>query len=930
VLEEFSYEDFAQPEITRLTEMRLGALEDRIDADLRTGQSRGLVGELEVLVRDNPYRERLAGQLMLALYRVGSHGQALRAFERYRRTIGEEVGIEPSPELCRLEEQILLHDPRLRGPAEIGEADERLPNPFKGLRAFRESDAERFFGRDRLVAETARCLRRERLVALVGPSGSGKSSVVRAGLIPALRRGAVPGSDDWLIAEMVPGSRPFDELEVALSRSTPEPPGGLSEQLQDGRTGVLRAGLRLLPDNESHLLIVIDQFEELFTLVEDEETRTRFVDGLEAAVRDTHRRISLVITLRADFYEHTFRYPEFGSRLGAGVVNVVPMLPDELEEAAVAPARCSDAFLEPALLATLVTDVVGRPGALPLFQYTLTELFDRRVNGFLTLDSYQAIGGIAGGLTNRAEEVFGSLDVSEQEAARQLLLRMVTIAEGDEWVRRRVAASEVLALPGDVVDLHSVVDEFSRNRLLTLDRDRVSGAPTLEVAHEALLSGWGRLRSWIHDAKADLRKRATLLAAVDEWEGVADDTGYLLTGARLDAHEAWARSTDIALTPRETAFLQRSIDVRDRVVDEERDRELREARLARRASVRLWGLAAAVAVLFLSGVISSDPPKVGMIYEGRGDQGLNDLTALGLEEANRIRDIDTAVVVPFADSGEDLTKLCQTGHELVILAGLFVLPESDASPACADTLIVGMDFPPPGVIPELDQLLDQLDLVSAVFATEESAYLAGSAAALTTDTGVVGFVGGMRIPPVDLPRAGFEAGARAIDPDIEIVSVYLSVDSEVEAFADEARAQRATELVIESGADVVFHATVGGAGGVLRAVREASVSTGVHRWYVGAGVDDYVSAPRAERPHVLTSVIQRADTVVLDVIDDYLAGTLAPGVRVYDLSNGGVDLSESSGQLDDLADQLNVIRADIAAGRISVPTEVGPATLAIP
>ena len=271
------YDDFAQTEITRLEELRLAALEDAIEADLRRGLSGELVGELEALHRENPLRERPVGQLMLALYRSGRSADALRTFERFRRGVGEELGIDPSPELCRLEEQILLHDSRLqpRRPTAVARGTtHELVNPFKGLRPFQEDDAGDFFGRDRLVSEVVRHVAAgENLVSLVGPSGSGKSSAVRAGLIPVLRKGAIPGSDQWRFAHMLPGSDPFIELEAALLRSSIDAPDSLTEQLRADDSGLLRAALRLLPDEESRLVLVIDQFEELLTLVADQTVR---------------------------------------------------------------------------------------------------------------------------------------------------------------------------------------------------------------------------------------------------------------------------------------------------------------------------------------------------------------------------------------------------------------------------------------------------------------------------------------------------------------------------------------------------------------------------------------------------------------------------------------------------------------------------------
>jgi hypothetical protein len=229
---------------------------------------------------------------MQALYRCGRQADALRLFQVHRRTIGETLGIEPSPELCRVEEQVLLHDLRLAPVKSAAQAaTSEMRNPFKGLQAFSESDVATFYGQDRLITHILRRLRSgASLLTLVGASGSGKSSVLRAGMIPAIRNGAAGDADNWLIAQMVPGARPFHEVEAALLRSTLDSPDSLAELLDHERDGIQRAAVRMLPNESSRLMLVIDQFEELFTLVDSADERDRFIRNLEVAIEDPQGR----------------------------------------------------------------------------------------------------------------------------------------------------------------------------------------------------------------------------------------------------------------------------------------------------------------------------------------------------------------------------------------------------------------------------------------------------------------------------------------------------------------------------------------------------------------------------------------------------------------------------------------------------------------
>ena len=317
-----------------------------------------------------------------------------------------------------------MGDPRL--PA----LDSRSSNPYKGLRSFEEADAAAFFGREALTQELVGRIAASRFLCVVGPSGSGKSSVVRAGLIPRLRAGAVPGSERWLIAEMVPGAHPFVELEGALLRLGVGGSSALLDILRADELGVLRATKQLLAPGVE-LVLLIDQLEEVFTLVADEQERTLFLAGIAELARDPHAPVRVVATLRADFYDRPLLYPGFADLMRSYIEPVIPLDPDELERAIAGPARRSGVDLEPGLLAEMLLETSDQPGGLPLLQYALTELFERREGSTLTLGAYRAIGGVSGALAGRAEELYGVSNEEAREATRQLFLRILTLGEGN-------------------------------------------------------------------------------------------------------------------------------------------------------------------------------------------------------------------------------------------------------------------------------------------------------------------------------------------------------------------------------------------------------------------------------------------------------------------------------------------------------------------
>ena len=281
----------------------------------------------------------------------------------------------------------------LEGSRVAREPISEIRNPYKGLRAFLEADAGDFFGREAVTKRLIRSLAEDdpaaRFLAVVGPSGSGKSSVVRAGLVPALRRGAIPGSERWYVIEVRPGPHPMREIESALLGVAVEPPPSLMEVLEADELGLARAVDRVLPDPEGELVIVVDQLEEVFTLVAEDLDRSHLLGSLRAAALEPGSRVRVVTTLRADFYDAPLSVPGFGDLLAARTEAITPMTPEELERAIVAPADAAGLIVEPRLLAEMIAEVADRPGALPLLQYALTELAEEAREGVLTLEAYR-------------------------------------------------------------------------------------------------------------------------------------------------------------------------------------------------------------------------------------------------------------------------------------------------------------------------------------------------------------------------------------------------------------------------------------------------------------------------------------------------------------------------------------------------------------
>ena len=762
-LADLAFEPFAPPEIARLDEQRLSALEARVEADLAAGRHAALVGELQRLVTMHPTRERLAGQLMLTLYRCGRQTDALEAYREARRGLVAEVGVEPGPELRRLHEAVLRQDASLEPPAVLADLPDELDTarapplagrgaelaclrecwerarsgtgalvvlsgkhgigksrlaaelanevhreaadvyyasgaapadavvatlsraheaagptlvvvddadqagadvrteledlagaitgfpvllvataehpealafrgadaalalepldaiavaaiagvyvpaqadavppaewlleasggvprrvhevasqwarreaarrvgavaartavgrvelrsmeaelagevvdlqaaresvavladdeatvvcPFKGLASFEVDDAEYFFGRERLIAELVARLVGAPLLGLVGPSGSGKSSVLRAGLMPALAGGVLPGSEEWEQVLMRPGEHPLNELN--------------------------RAGAGISDD--SRVVLAVDQFEETFTACADEQERAAFIASLVHAARDTRGRCIVVLAVRADHYERCAAYPDLSSLLAANHVLVTSMRRDELREAVERPAARVGLRVEPELTDALVADVEGEPGALPLLSTALLELWQQRDGRRLRHAAYEHTGGVRGAVARLAEDAYGQLDAAQQVVARSTLVRLAAEGAGGAVERRRVPLAELETDQRE--DVARVIELFTDRRLLTVT------AGSVEVAHEALLREWPRLHGWIEQDREGLRIHRGVTSACEEWQRLDRDDGALFRGSRLTEAVEWRDTHEPTLNEAEREFLDAS------------------------------------------------------------------------------------------------------------------------------------------------------------------------------------------------------------------------------------------------------------------------------------------------------------------------------------------------------------------------------------
>jgi WD40 repeat protein/DNA-binding SARP family transcriptional activator len=515
-------------------------------------------------------------QLMRLLALNGRREAALAQYQAYRQLLAEDLGVEPSAATRELYD--LLSGGEWPADASISGAilDREVvaadPCPYRGLAAFREEDAPFFFGREGFVEQLAEAVKKRSMVAvIVGSSGCGKSSTVFAGLLPRLRY-----EGGWLITGFRPGRWPFRAQASALLPFL-EP----GEELHGGELALKRAVEKVLESNPgaNRLLLVVDQFEELYSLCPEPEMRRRFLNELLAAVAFGQERrpapFVLLLTLRADFMGQALAHRPFADALQNASLLLGPMTREELCAAIERPALNQGAVFETGLVERILDDVGEEPGGLPLLEFALTLLWEQQSYGWLTHAGYEQIGRVEGAVARYADEEYGNLDKGSQESARKVFVQLVRPGEGTEDTRR-------VASRGELGEANwQLVQHLADRRLVVTGRDP-TGQETAELVHEALMRGWGQLQEWLGMDRAFRIWQERLRATLRSWQASERDEDALLRGAPLAEAESWLAERGSELSDAELSFIQAAIALRDRRKTEREIRRRRELEAAQK------------------------------------------------------------------------------------------------------------------------------------------------------------------------------------------------------------------------------------------------------------------------------------------------------------------------------------------------------------
>lgn len=559
-------------------------------------------------VEMDPWQERGQRQLIQLLALSGQREAALGQYEVCRQLLHTELGATPSKQTYELYSLLKSGDwppPALVQSLQAGRIAQECP--YRGLAVFGEQDAPFFFGREAFIDRLVEAIHQTTGVNLViGPSGSGKSSVVFAGLLPKLR-----ARGDWLVAAFRPGRQPFQSLAAALAPLI-EP--GLTEtdlmikamnlaqaiaEREISLSSILAPVLEKHRDVR-HLLLVVDQFEELYTLCQEADVRILFLDLLFATCRDYPRNsLKLLFTLRADFIGQAMSYHPFTDLLQVGALMLGPMTRDELCRVVQFPANRQGVSFEPGLVERILDDVGYEPGNLPLLQFSLLLLWEKQVNGCLTHTAYDAIEKVEGALASYTEQVYGELDQADQVKMQKVFTQLVRPGEGTEDTRRQAARLEIGEANWRLVQL------LADRRLLVTNRDASTGSETAEVAHEAIIQKWQRLRDWMNADRAFRYWQENLRVSVRQWQASGRDEGSLLRGTSLSHAESWMVERSSELSEHEIDFIRASIEQKGLQEKEKADQYARERIVERRARRLLGALAGVLALAAIIAIVLS-------------------------------------------------------------------------------------------------------------------------------------------------------------------------------------------------------------------------------------------------------------------------------------------------------------------------------------
>ena len=538
------------------------------------------------------------------------------------------------------------------------------PVPYRGLFRFEAKDQRFFFGRDDDIERLIHKVEESAFVAVVGASGSGKSSLVRAGLLPNLdARIRVPQPGAWVTLTCLPGHDPFKSLAQQVATLSPTPGSlteidALAERFRTTDTGLIDALSALTAAAPAPVLLFIDQFEELFTVARDSSQtpagdramRARFVASLASTAADSKGFVKIVMTMRADFSGEALSVAGLADLLQDHEVKLGALIGDKLREAIVRPAHECGAIFEKGLVARIMDQVDGQPGSLPLLQHALYELWTERRGPWLTNDAFESTGGVVRALSKRAQEVYDGFTKGQQRAARQVFVRLTQFGDGVPDTRRRAGLAE---LGADDPDVRSVLDALSGEaaRLIVIEGD------TAEVAHEALLRNWDTLRGWLDGDRVDHRVHRDLTEAAEKWAQRERDTSSLYQGVDLEEAKRLrtARSDDLNALEREFIGASQTFA----------DRELAAA-TAQAASLQRRLIVAGVALLIAVALAAT---SVAFATRARtAQQRADDRTAEALEATSRAEQSETVAQSALQDAQESESEAKDAREQAVLAA----------------------------------------------------------------------------------------------------------------------------------------------------------------------------------------------------------------------------------------------------------------------